>query len=134
MNVRDVQLNNRPRKHLQGVKQRERGERVGGRIDNDAATLVDRFVDPLDQLGLAVCLSKLDGLLLGFGVAHRFNVRERRRAIDVRLTRAEPIEVWTVENVDRFGHEIASLAFMETVIPTAGLVSHRQRATKPSRY
>ena len=62
MNVRNVQLDNRPRKHLSGVEQRQQGERVGSRIDNDAAAFIDHLVDPLDQLCLAVCLSKLDGL------------------------------------------------------------------------
>lgn len=36
-----LQLENRPRKHFQSIHQGQRGKREGGRVDDDAARLVD---------------------------------------------------------------------------------------------
>ena len=69
MDVRDVQLDDRARKHLERVKNRDRRERKGGRIDDDAAAFIDRFVDPVDQLRFAVGLAEFDGLIFRFGAA-----------------------------------------------------------------
>jgi hypothetical protein len=102
-----MQFDHRAGKYLQRIKRRERCEGVGGRVDDDARPIVDRLVHSLDELRLAVGLAKLDLPIAGLGAAHLLYVGERRRALDVRLARAETIEVRTVEYVDGFCHRFS---------------------------
>src|SRR5258706_4499068 len=104
-----MQLDDRPRKHLEGIEQGNRGERIGGRIDDNAAAAVDRLVHAIDQLRLAVGLAELYSLIAGFGSAHLLDVSERGGAVDVRLARAEAVEVGSVKHIDRLGHGYRSL-------------------------
>ena len=77
-----------------------------GRIDDDAGAVVDRLVDPVDQLRLAVRLVELDRRA-GGRAAHRLDLGERGRAVDLRLARAQPVEVGAVEDEDRLRHAIS---------------------------
>ena len=49
-----------PFEHLQGVENRQRSEGEGGRVDDDAGRVVDRLMDPADDLGFAVRLPEFD--------------------------------------------------------------------------
>ena len=63
MDIRDMKLDDRTRKHLQRVENRDRRKRKCRRVDDDAAAFVDRLVDPVDQLRFAVGLAEFDGLI-----------------------------------------------------------------------
>jgi hypothetical protein len=104
MDVGDVELEHRPREHLERVQDRDRPEGEPGRIDDQPGAAVDRLVDPLDQLVLGVRLPELDRVLAGGRPAHRFHLGQGRRAVDLGLPGAEPVEVRAIEHVDRLGH------------------------------
>ena len=103
MDVRDVHFDDRSREHLQRVDDRDRSERIRGRVDDDAARIVGRLVDPVDELRLAVGLPKDDGTCSGLVAALRLDFGERRRAVDRRLARAEPIQIGSVQDMQRLG-------------------------------
>ena len=65
MNIRNVQLDNRSVEHLESVEDRNRGERKSGGIDDDATPHINRFVNPVYELSLAVGLTELDGAVAG---------------------------------------------------------------------
>ena len=109
VDVGDVQLDDRAGKHLQRVEDRDRGEGEAGRVDDDAGALVDRLVDPVDDLALAVRLVEANGRVAGRLAAHRLDLGERRRAVDLRLALAEPVQVRAVEDVDRF-HRLSPIS------------------------
>ena len=76
-----------------------------GRVDDDAGALVDRLVDPVDQLVFAVGLAKLAAGVSPAASRHIASTSASVvRAVDLRLARAEPVEVGAVEDVDRLGH------------------------------
>src|SRR5665213_3026514 len=60
VDVGDVQLDDGAREHLQCVEDGDGRERIGGRIDDDAGPQVDGFMDPVDELRLAVRLPEFD--------------------------------------------------------------------------
>ncbi len=56
VDVGDVQFNDRSRKHLQRIEDGNRGKGKAGRVDDDAGALVDRLVNPVDDLALEIRL------------------------------------------------------------------------------
>ena len=109
MDVGDMQLENRSREHLQCVKDGDRSEGEAGRIDDNACTPIDRLVNPVDDLVFGVRLPKLDWVASRGFAAHRFDLGERRRAVDLRFSLAEPVQVRPVEHVNWLGHSITPL-------------------------
>jgi hypothetical protein len=103
MDVRDVELDDRPLEHLERIEKGDRRERIAGRIDDDARAVVGRFVDPVDELLLAVRLAENDGLVARRPAAFPLDLGERRLAVDFRLPTTEPVEVRAVEDVQRRG-------------------------------
>src|SRR5262245_56616170 len=78
-----------------------------GRIDDDAdRALGARLLDPVDDVALVVRLAEddLPAELLGLLAHQLLDVGERRAAVLLRLTRAEQIEVGSVEDVNGVGH------------------------------
>ena len=106
VDVGDVHLHDDALKRLDGVDDGDRGEGIGGRIDDDGVRASARLLDQVDQLALVVRLVKgqrqrkpRGGLL-----AALLDLRQRGRAIDMRLAHAEQIEIGSVQNYDAF-HE-----------------------------
>ena len=60
MHVRDMELDDRPLEHLQGVEKCNRGKGERGGIDDDRRAFIDGLVNPLDQPLFAIGLAKLD--------------------------------------------------------------------------
>ena len=58
-------------------------------------------IKSLDELRLAVGLAEHDGERGIEGTAERLDLGQRRRAVDLRLARAQAIEVGTVQHEDR---------------------------------
>src|SRR5690606_9676438 len=54
VDVRDMELDDRAGKHLECVQQRNGPEAQSGWIDDDAGTLVDCFMHPVDELVLRI--------------------------------------------------------------------------------
>src|SRR5688572_11824062 len=104
--VRDVQLDDRRLDHVERIEDRHRRMGERRRVDDDAVGAVDAALDPVDDLRLAVRLVERDrqAALVGARPAHFLDLLERGRAVDVRLARAEQVEVRTVENQDRLAH------------------------------
>src|SRR5262245_53758748 len=104
VNVGNVQFDDGPRKHLEGIEDRDRRERIGGRIDDDAAALVDCLMDPVDKLHLAVGLAKFDRMPGRFDAAHFLDFGPGGPTVDVRLANPETVQVGAVEDVDWLAH------------------------------
>ena len=66
-------------------------------------------MQPVDQLAFMIGLAKHCGKpqIPGMGITGLFDVAERQGAIDLRLPRAEEIEIWSVEDVNGFAHGLA---------------------------
>src|SRR5690606_6021422 len=105
VDVRDMELDDRSWEHLQRVEQRNRPERQAGRIDDDAGADIDRLMDPVDELMLCIGLMEPQRPVAGRFSAHCLDLVERRGPVDFRLTLAQAIEVWPVEDKNRLcGH------------------------------
>src|SRR6185295_11691035 len=100
---------NRPWKHFQGVNDWDRPEGEARRIDDDARALIDRLVYPVDELVFGVRLPELQRVAARGCAAHGLDLRERRRAVDLRLAFAQPVEIRSVEHVYRLVHVHCSL-------------------------
>src|SRR3546814_17238424 len=82
-----------------------RGEGQGGGIDDDAGALVDRLVDPFDELSFVVGLVEADGAAAGALTAQRLDLGQGRAPVALGLAPDQPVEVGTVENEERLaGH------------------------------
>jgi hypothetical protein len=104
VDVGDVDLHHRqPVAGVERVEQADRGVRVGGGVDHDAAVVLPGLVDPVDEFALVVGLPQVDGPAVGgrrLG-AHRLHVGEGAGAVDVHLAPAEQVQVGPVEDHDR---------------------------------
>ena len=65
VDVGDVQLDDRAGKHLQRIQDGQGGEGEGGGVDDDSGALVDRLMDPADDLRLRVRLQELERVMVG---------------------------------------------------------------------
>jgi hypothetical protein len=73
-------------------------------IYDDAGSFLARFMDPIDKHTFMVALPEIDAeaVLGGARLATALDVRERFRAIDMRLTLSQKVQIGAVEDVDRF--------------------------------
>ena len=101
MDVRDVELDDRAREHLERVEQRQRGEGERRRIDQQARRLVDRGMHQVDEALLAVGLLENQRTISRGLAADGFDLGKGRSAVDLGFALAQPVEVGTIENVDR---------------------------------
>ena len=99
VDIRDVQLDLRPLEHFERVEDRDRGEAVAGRIDDDPGRLDPGRVDGLDDLALEIRLAELDGKAeLGrIGLAPAADLVQRRMPVDLGLALPQQIEVRPVQ-------------------------------------
>ena len=70
-----------------GVVDGDRGVRIGAGIDDDGVAVVPRLLDPGDQFAFVVGLAasrRSSPSFLPSALAHRLDIGERLRAIDVR--------------------------------------------------
>ena len=108
---------------------RDRGVGEAGRIDHDAGGLLGAgLLNPVDDLALVVRLPELDReAVRGRGLAAELlDVLERGAAVDLRLARAEQVEVRAVEHVDGLGHGLAMRAAPFRSLPAQANSSPRQ--------
>src|SRR5262245_42700033 len=100
MNVRDVDLYDRPLESLQRIDDGNGREGVGGGVDNDSVCGAARLLDEIDERALVVGLMEGDRHAQPAGevTASCLDRLKRGRAIDVRLAHAEQVEVGAVEN------------------------------------
>src|SRR5512138_2561884 len=105
MDVGDVHLVDWTLKYLHGVVDRDRGEGVGGRIDDKGVGRGAGGLDQVDQFALVVRLVKRK-LRAGKGgelLAGGLDGVERGRSVDVRLADAEHVQIRTIEDHDTHG-------------------------------
>ena len=105
MDVGDVHLVDRALENLHGVVDRNRGEGVGGGIDDQRVRRSARGLDQVDQLALVVGLveRQLRAGESGELLAGRLDGVERGRAVDVRLADAEHVQIRAIEDHDAHG-------------------------------
>src|SRR5690606_39067367 len=101
VNIRDVELDDWPGKHLERIEQRNGAEGEARRIDEDARALVNRLMHPVDELVLGIGLVEADGRLTRRLAAPGLDLGQRDRAVDFRLPRAEAVEVRSVKDENR---------------------------------
>src|SRR3546814_1181802 len=77
-------------------------------IYEDAGALVDRLVDPFDELSFVVGLVEADGAAAGALTAQRLDLGQGRAPVDLGLAPAQPVEVGTVENEERLAGHVGS--------------------------
>lgn len=79
---------------------------IAGGIDQHSVMRFLCLVNPADQLALAIALSKINGQvqLCSHSAAQRLDVGEGVVAVDLRLARAQQVEIGAVENENGTGH------------------------------
>jgi hypothetical protein len=85
-----------------GVAERDRRMRVRAGVEENGVEPAGGLVDPLDELALVVRLARvdLDAELRAEAAERRVDLRERRTAVDIRLTRPEEVEVGPMKDED----------------------------------
>ena len=98
VHIGDVEFNLRAIKHLERIENCHGREGVAGRIDDDPGRLLAGRMDGLDNLALEVGLADVNGQaeFLGVGFAPGTNVIQCGRAVDLRLSLAEKIQIWPI--------------------------------------
>jgi hypothetical protein len=94
-----MHFDHEPFEGVERVEDGHRGVSEGGRIDNNAAGGLARFMDPVDNLIFTVRLVKGD-LKTQLGpntTAISFDIGQRFIAVDARLPLAEQVEVRSIE-------------------------------------
>lgn len=102
--VRQVNLNQWSGASAQGIMQRDRGMRISAGVQYQATRLAGGFLDPIDQLALAIGLTELQPSLARFLSQARFDVYERVMPVDFRFTCAQKVEIRSVKDINRLGH------------------------------
>ena len=101
--VRDMHLDHGApacRDESNGVPERVGVVRERGRVQDDRKLLVDRLVQPTDELTLVVGLAQVDVAKL-LALEQRLKSSEVLVAVDVRLAAAQPTKVGSVQNENR---------------------------------
>src|SRR4051794_16719702 len=95
VDVGDMQFDDWPFEGFERVEHRNRRERVGGRVDDDGISLRSRGLNEIDQSPLVVGLMKrqVGACNLRKLLTTCLDRGKRRRAVNVRLTHAEKVEV-----------------------------------------
>ena len=73
-------------------------------IDDDAGTLVDGLVNPVNDLVFGIRLVKFDRTAGRSVAAHDLNLSQCGGAVDLGFALAEAVQVRSVEYVNRFSH------------------------------
>ena len=135
VHVRDVHLDDRELAGVQGIEDRYRRMRERGRVDDDAAGPLPRFVNPVDDLVLGIALVKRDfePELLPDTAAIGLDVREGFIAVDRGLALAEEVQVGTVQDVDDTAHWGVPVVAMLVVVMSAGSPLRARRDASPAR-
>src|ERR671918_1546710 len=99
VNVRDVYLNGGYPGRVYSIPYRHAGMSVSGRINNNRAKMIGRFLNPSDQLALIIRLSNfhLDPQLFRQRLDLLVDLFQPQPPIDFRLPLAEKIQVGTIE-------------------------------------
>src|SRR5208282_5662073 len=108
MHVGDVHFDDGPFESMERVEDGDRRVGEGSRIDDDAGRASPRFVDPVDDLVLAIALMELDlePELAADAPAIRLDLGEHLAAVNLRLALAEQVEIGTVQDSDNRAHAI----------------------------
>src|ERR1700732_3523936 len=120
VDVGDVHLDHRSLERLDRIDDGDRGEGIGGRIDDDGIGALPRRLDQVDQLAFMVRLvkGKRKSKLGRFALASLLDLRQRRGAVNMRLAHAEQVEVGAVEDYHSF-----HVFFLEMVFEWFGLLT-----------
>ena len=102
VDVREVHLDDWHVDRRDGVADGDAVMREGRCVEDDEVELVVGLLDGVDEVALVVRLveRRLDARLSGARGNHRVDIVERRVAVDLRLTRAEHIEVRPMQYKD----------------------------------
>src|SRR5690606_13703620 len=101
VHVREMHFDHRHADGRDGVAQGEGRVAVGRRVEHDARRPVRaRLVERVDQVALVVVLAEGEGHLRERRAQPALQVAEANEAVDVRLARAEQVEVGAVEDED----------------------------------
>src|SRR3954449_11283247 len=103
MDVRNVHFDKRLLDELQRVQDRDRAERKAGGIDDYRSLPFERFLQPVDHLSFMIRLPEdaLQSELLCEAAALRLDLGQRCRAVEMRLTLTEHVQIGAIEDVDR---------------------------------
>ncbi len=103
MYVRQMQFDHRNLGRADRIHQRDRRMGIGSGIQDHAVLSAARFVQCVDQDAFVIALHEIQrhANLLAMSPAHGLDIRECGRTIDLRLTRAEQVEVWSVQDEHR---------------------------------
>ena len=99
-----MKLNHNRARATNGIVEGNRGMGVGARIQQDARARFARLLDPINKVALMVGLAESERYAgsFRFCLHRRLDVGKRHRAIGRGLPRTEQVEVWTVEDMNRF--------------------------------
>src|SRR6202049_1024246 len=86
---------------VQCIQQSDRAMRIGTRIDDDTAALLTSLLDPIDQHAFMIGLAEndLEPMLPSARSDAFFDVGQRGAAINLRLSRAEEIEIRPIKDI-----------------------------------
>ena len=106
VDVREVQLDHRQLAGQQGIHDGDRGVGVAGRIDDDGGVAGARLLDPGDQFALVVGLAEidLDAERIAPRAGLRLDVGQGLGTVDLRLARAQHVQVRSVQDQDLRRH------------------------------
>lgn len=104
LGVGEVALDGRQADGADGVTQGNGGVGVATGVDDDARRPRPRFVQGINQRAFVIGLKcpHFEAERFAFGFERGVNIGQRRRAIHLRLARAEQVEVGAVEDEDGF--------------------------------
>ncbi len=109
--VANVQLQQRHACALDGIHQRNAGVRIGTGVQNHPGQCAlgvqaTGFVNPVQQLPLMVALVKAQRQAVARAghLAQLLHIGQGVRPIDLRLTRAQQVEIGAIEHKNRLAH------------------------------
>src|ERR1700722_6227138 len=102
MDVRNVDLEDWELAGVQGIQYGDRGMTESGRIDHHAGCALTCLVNPVDELELGIGLTELDlqTKVCSRPPAFPFDIRQCFAPINFRLSCAEQIQIWAVQDRD----------------------------------
>ena len=101
--IAEVNLGDGYRKRAKGVQYRNRGVRIGARVQNKRRSGIAGFLDPVYELALVICLAEVDRKAFGTRpvLESVLDGAKRLGAVNAGLSLAYQVKVWSIQDEDR---------------------------------